>query len=135
MLKVRTQAVQCLFQFTNGLIEVDSNEIDETKKSSEIMLAYSEEVFKSLVVNLTNAVDQGQEAMQGEVMNLLNSMATLIEDKFGAYFNEFMPLMEKIIDSVEAKSPEQMRLRARTVESIGYMIESVCENKDFLSSV
>lgn len=62
-------------------------------------------------------------------------MATLIEDKFGAYFNEFMPLMEKIIDSVEAKSPEQMRLRARTVESIGYMIESVCENKDFLSSV
>lgn len=63
LLKVRTQAVHCLFQFTNGLIEVDSNEIDETKKSSDIMLAYSEEVFKSLVVNLTNAVDQGQESM------------------------------------------------------------------------
>ena len=39
-------------------------------------------------------------------MNLLNSMATLIEEKFGAYFNEFMPLMEKIIDGVEAKAPE-----------------------------
>ena len=73
--------------------------------------------------------------MQGEVLNLLNSMATLIEDKFGAYFNEFMPLMEKIIDGVEAKAPEQMRLRARTFESIGFMIESVSDNRDFLSSV
>ena len=59
LLKVRTQAVHCLFQFTNGLIEVDEREIDETTKSSEIMLAYSEDVFKSLVFNLTKAVDQG----------------------------------------------------------------------------
>jgi hypothetical protein len=35
-------------------------------------------------------------------MNLINSMATLIEEKFGDYFNEFMPLMERIIDNVEA---------------------------------
>jgi hypothetical protein len=29
-------------------------------------------------------------------------MASLIEEKFGDYFNEFMPLMERIIDNVEA---------------------------------
>jgi hypothetical protein len=62
-------------------------------------------------------------------------MATLIEEKFGAYFNEFMPLMEKIIDNVDSQSTEQMRLRARTIESMGFMIESICENKEFIGTV
>jgi hypothetical protein len=34
--------------------------------------------------------------MQEQVMNLINSMATLIEEKFGDYFKEFKPLMERI---------------------------------------
>jgi hypothetical protein len=61
--KIRTQAVHCLFAFTDGLIEEDDNEIDETKKSSEIMLVYSEQVFKSLIENLTKAVDEKYEPM------------------------------------------------------------------------
>jgi hypothetical protein len=65
-------------------------------------------------------------------MNLLNASATLIEEKFADYFNQFMPLMEKIIDNVESKTPDQMRLRARTIESMGVMIASVAENKSFL---
>lgn len=68
-------------------------------------------------------------------MNLINSMATLIEEKFATYFNEFMPLMEKIIDNVDSQTTEQMRLRARTIESMGYMIESICENKEFIGTV
>lgn len=62
--KIRTQAVHCLFQFTNGLIEEDKNEIDETKKSSDIMLAYSDSIFKCMVDNLTKAVDEKNEPMQ-----------------------------------------------------------------------
>ena len=62
-------------------------------------------------------------------MNLLNSSATLIEEKFADYFNDFMPLMEKIIDNVESKTPDQMRLRARTIESMGVIIESVSDDK------
>ncbi len=52
-----------MFAFTDGLIEEDDNEIDETKKSSEIMLVYSEQVFKSLIENLTKAVDEKYEPM------------------------------------------------------------------------
>jgi hypothetical protein len=59
-----------------------------------------------MVENLTRAVDEKNEPMQEQVMNLINSMATLIEEKFGAYFNEFMPLMERIIDSVEPQTTE-----------------------------
>jgi hypothetical protein len=133
--KLRTQAVHCLFQFTTGLIEEDDNEINETKKSSDIMLSYSEQLFKSLVDNLTKAVDEQYEPMQEQVMNLLNAAATLIEEKFADYFNQFMPLMEKIIDNVESKTPSQMRLRARTIESMGIMITAVSEDRSFLPTV
>ena len=73
--------------------------------------------------------------MQEQVMNLLNAAATLIEEKFADYFNQFMPLMEKIIDNVESKTPSQMRLRARTIESMGIMITSVAEDRSFLPVV
>lgn len=99
------------------------------------MMAYFDPLFKSLVENLTKAVDEKYEPMQEQVMNLLNASATLIEEKFADYFNEFMPLMEKIIDNVESKTPDQMRLRARTIESMGVMIASVADNKSFLSTV
>jgi hypothetical protein len=133
--KLRTQAVHCLYQFTSGLIEEDKNEIDETKKSSDIMLAYYGPLFESLVTNLTKAVDENYEPMQEQVMNLLNASATLIEEKFADYFNQFMPLMEKIIDNVDSKTPGQMRLRARTIESMGVMIASVADNRSFLQTV
>lgn len=68
-------------------------------------------------------------------MNLLNALATLIEEKFALYFKEFMPLMEEILDKCESSTQNQMRLRARAIESIGYMITSVSENKEFLDVV
>ena len=99
------------------------------------MMAYFDPLFKSLVHNLTKAVDENYEPMQEQVMNLLNASATLIEEKFVDYFNQFMPLMEKIIDNVESKTPSQMRLRARTIESMGVMIAQVAEDKSFLPIV
>lgn len=62
--KVRTQAVQSLYYFTVGLIEEDDNEINETKKSSEIIASYSDNIAKSLIVNLTSAVKENNEPMQ-----------------------------------------------------------------------
>lgn len=73
--------------------------------------------------------------MQEEVMNLLNVSATLIEDQFSKYFASFMPLMIEILDNVEGKTISQMNLRARTIESIGFMISAVSENPEFLGAV
>lgn len=68
-------------------------------------------------------------------MNLLNVSATVVEDQFAKYFNGFMPLMIEILDNVEGKTMSQMNLRARTFESIGFMISAVADNKEFLQTV
>ena len=103
-LKIQTHAISCMINFTNGLIQEDENEINDTKKSSEILNLYSDQLFTSLIENLKKGIQENYEPLQEEVMNLINVSATLIEDQFGKYFNAFMPLMVEILDNVEGKT-------------------------------
>ena len=68
-------------------------------------------------------------------MNLLNVSATLIEQHFAKYFSKFMPLMADILQNVEGSTMQQMNLRARTIESIGFMVAAVTDNEEFLPVV
>lgn len=87
----------CLYYFVRGLIQEDAMEIEEAKKSSEILQAYSDDLFQELVNNLTLSVDAGYEPLQEQVMNLINVSASLLEEHFAKYFNCFLPLMIKIL--------------------------------------
>jgi len=55
-MKVKTQALFCLFHFTKGLIQEDDTEIHDTKKSSDIMQAYADDLCQALIDNLTLSV-------------------------------------------------------------------------------
>jgi len=79
-------------------------DIVEDKKSSEILEAYSDDMFQELINNLTLSVDAGYEPLQEQVMNLINVSASLLEDDFSKYFNSFLPLMIKILQNVEGKT-------------------------------
>jgi len=124
-----------MINFTSGLIQEDDNEINDTKKSSEILTIYADQLFSSLHENLGKGIKEKYEPLQEEVMNLLNVSATLIEDHFAKYFAKFMPLMVEILDNVEGKTIQQMNLRARTIESMGFMISAVSDNQEFMGSV
>lgn len=134
-MKVRTQAIACLCDFTKGLIQEDDTELTDAKKSGEIMQAYSDDLFKSLIDNLTLSVDAGYEPLQEQVMGLLNVSASLLEEHFAKYFNSFLPLMVKILNNVEGTTVQQKNLRARTIESMGSLIVSVSDQKEFTESV
>lgn len=124
-----------MINFTNGLIVEDDQEINETQKSSEILTLYADEIFTCLHENLKKGITENYEPLQEEVLNLLNVSATVIEEQFGKYYNHFMPLMLQILDTVEAKTLKQMTLRARTFETMGFMISAVSEDRSFLASV
>ena len=134
-IKIQTRAISCMINFTQGLIVEDENEINETQKSGEILSAYADTLFSLLHANLKKGIQMKYEPMQEEVMNLLNVSATIIEDQFSKYFGEFMPLMCEILDNVDSKSVEHMQLRARTIESIGYMISAIQDNEQFRPTV
>ena len=135
ILKIRTHAISCMINFTRGLIQEDENEINETQKSSDILNLYSDALFESLITNLQSGIQENYEPLQEEVLNLLNVSATLIEESFAKYFSSFMPLMIEILDKVEGKTIQQMNLRARTFESIGFMIAAVSENTEVAETV
>ncbi len=47
-----------------------------------------------------------------------------------------MPLMMQILNGVSSTNMQQMTLRARTIETMGFMIEAVAEEKSaFLENV
>jgi hypothetical protein len=69
-------------------------------------------------------------------MNLLSAVAQLIDKEFSKYFNVLIPLMMQILINVGTTNQQQMNLRARTIETMGFMIEAVAEEKaTFLASV
>ena len=82
VLKIQTHAISCTINFTSGLIQEDENEINDTKKSGDILNLYSDAIFSSLHANLGKGIKENYEPLQEEVMNLLNVAATLIEDQF-----------------------------------------------------
>ena len=55
-LKTQAQAVACVGSFVAGLVEEDDAEIEETKKSSDILLAHSDALFEGLLGGLKKAV-------------------------------------------------------------------------------
>ena len=125
---MKTQNIACMVNFVKGLIEEDENEIEETKKSSDIMMLYADQLFANLIEQLKTAVQTNHEAMLEQALDLLNSTAGLIEEEFGKYFCQIMPLLREILDNVEGQTPEQMRLRAGTIESMGVLIASISDS-------
>ena len=134
-LKIVTQSIYCLNSFAAGLIQEDDAEIEETKKSGEVMMLYADQLLTSLTNNLKKAIQENYEPMQEQVLNLLNVTASLIEEKFATYFPHFMPLLNEILENVEAKDMQKMQLRARAIESMGVLIASVSEERQFLPQV
>jgi hypothetical protein len=53
-----------------------------------------------------------------------------LEKDFAQYYNEFMPMMLEILNNVGMTTIEQKTLRARTIDSMGFMIEAVSELKE-----
>ena len=94
------------------------------------MKAYSSELFETLVGLLKKAIDVNYEPLQEEVMNLLSASAQVIESEFSKYYNVLMPLMMQILDNIGTANMQQMTLRARTIETMGYMIAAVAEEKE-----
>lgn len=69
-------------------------------------------------------------------MNLLSAVAQLIEKEFSKYFSVLVPLMMQILLNVGTTNQQQMNLRARTIETMSFMIEAVAEEKaTFLANV
>lgn len=127
LIKMQTRAVSTVINFVNGLHSQDDE--DEEEVSDTIIKQYSPSLFEIIVQLLKKAIDTNYEPLQEECMNLLSAVAQLIDKEFAKYYNSLMPLMMQILSNVGMANAQQQQLRARTIESVGYMIEAVAEER------
>lgn len=137
LIKMQTHTVSTVINFANGLHNQEEEEEDDAAgDNSDIIKIYSDQLFEILVQLLKKGIDNNYEPMQEEVMNLLSAIAQLIEKEFSKYFGVLIPLMMQILLNVGTTNQQQMNLRARTIETMGFMIEAVAEEKaTFLPNV
>jgi hypothetical protein len=124
LIKMQTHAVSTVINFVNGLNSQDDEEDDDT-----IIRLYSQQLFAILVELLKKGIEQSYEPLQEETMNLLSAVAQLIGKEFAKYYDDLMPLMMQILANIGTANMQQMTLRARTIETMGYMIEAVADEK------
>lgn len=129
MIKLKCHAVSCVINFVKGFVS-DEEEEEEEKKVMKILDKYTKELFITLTNLLKLAVQENYEPLQEEVMALLSLMASLIGKDFAQYYNDFMPMMFEILNNIGSQTIQQKTLRSRTIESMGFMIESVAEEKE-----
>ena len=130
LLKMKTHAVSTTINFVKGLLEGDEEEEENSTANSKIMESYQVTLFEYIVALLGKALSENYEPLQEEVMSLLSVVASLIEGAFSSYFNNLIPLMMQILNNVGTANMQQMTLRARTIEAMGYMIEAVAESPE-----
>lgn len=132
-MKMQTQAASATLNFTKGFLE---DEEDSEQKSSTIMVGYSKDLLMTLAALLKKGIQNNYEPLQSESMQLLSTVASVIQGDFGTYYNDFMPLMTEILVNVKGETTEQKKLRAKAIETMGAMIDAVAgDDETFKASV
>ena len=84
---------------------------------------------------LKSSINSQFAPLQEEVLDLLSIMSSLIEAEFLPYYKVLMPMMMEILTQAPSTTPEQKQLRAKTITTIGFFVESVAEDETVKESV
>ena len=118
-LKVKYMAVHCIQNFEKGITQ---------HKDVKVMEKYLPEIM----AELGTIFDFGLTKMNYSLLDALLETITTIADlnPFEQYYGTFMPGLKKIISMLGTESQLQVMVRTRTVETMGYLLASVKEQKE-----
>lgn len=128
--KVQTQAVSATLNFVQGLVEDPDNGSAEEVDGREILAPYTQTLFQSLVALLRSALAEKNEPLTTECLNVVHSVCNVILADFGVYFNDFMPMMQSILENIGTASMQEKKLRAKAIDTIGSIIIAVSDSDD-----
>ncbi len=132
-LKLKTQATSATINFVRELIVVDERNIDDTKKEASIMETYTKDLLENCSYLLNESLEKNFPPLQEEILALLACIASLIEDEFAQYYNNFMPGLKTILENTPNDTRQQRDLKSNTIQCIGFLLEAVKEKQDEFS--
>jgi len=127
LIKMQTQATATVLSFVTGLLNED-DEAEEEVDAKEILAPYSKQLLQALVALLQKGIQQNYEPLQTEALQLLSSVAQVLLEEFSVYYNDFIPLMQEILEKVGQTTMSEKQLRAKAIDSIGSIIIAVTDS-------
>lgn len=114
----------------------DDEEEDESKKSSSIMGMYLQPVMEAIMFSMDKANTSSCEPMLLETLNLLSIVSSIASKNFTAYYGKIMPVLKNLLGTMPMTTSQQKNIRAKIVQTMGFMIEAVQESREeFLTDV
>lgn len=118
-LKVQYKAVQCLQNFEKGLNE-------HRDLNAQIMQNYLPQIMQEIARIFEFSVMKMNFILMESVLDTITSMAEM--NAFENYYPIFMPVLKKILGMIGNENQQQIMIRSKTVETIGYLLASVKEH-------
>lgn len=118
-IKVQTQAVSALVNFTRGVLSEEDDEFDATP-----VLTYADQTLRTLALLLQNTQSY---RLMSQTLGAISTTATAMEEQFAPYYSEFMPALKNLV-TLAFTTPEQQEVRANCIRCMGHCVESISEN-------
>ena len=93
------------------------------------MQQYAEETLQGLTSLLEKGIQEGYEPLQSYSLSLIGTIAQVIEEEFGQFFETFIKAFATIIDSC-GDTHESKKLSAKAIETVGDIISAVSKGED-----
>ena len=114
--KVQTQAVSALVNFTRGVLTEDNTDTSP-------VTTYATDILKTLATLLQNT---GSFKLMSETLGAISTTATAMEEMFAPFYAEFMPALKNLV-TMTFTTPEQQEVRANCVRCMGHCVESISD--------
>ena len=100
------------------------------------MAKYLQQTMEVVMFAMEKANTSSCEPMLVETLSLLSIVSSLAAKDFSHYYNQIMPVLKGLLGSMGMATPQQKNIRAKIVNTMGFMIEAVCDNREeFLMDV
>ena len=109
---------------------MDEEEEEENGKDpKELMEVYAKDLLQVMEGVLVKGRQTKNEQLTFKSLEIIMTVADIIEANFATYYGKFMPTMIDILKSVDMSSMENKKLRAKAIETVGSMIASVASSE------
>lgn len=113
-LKVQFKAIQCLQNFEKGLMD---------HRDVNVMEKYLPQIMQEIARIFEYSVAKMNFILMENVLETITNIAEM--NPFENYYTVFMPGLKKILNLIGTENQQQLMIRSKTVETIGYLLASV----------
>ena len=90
---------------------------------------YANDVLEMLASLFGKSIETNNAELQQETLNLLSCIAGVLNEKFAAFYDKFIPGLKQLLSTVPMETPQQRELRSHVIQAIGFIMEA-CQDQE-----